>query len=55
MKNKVQHIKMQIENAKAIQWNASKMRDAVGVFSARRELEILWKKLEETRRNGAVE
>jgi hypothetical protein len=55
MKNKVQRIKEQIENAKRLQWNASQMRDARGVFAARRELENLWKQLDQARLCGAVE
>lgn len=42
----IQILKVQILNAKQIQWNASQMRRASGVFAAQRELETLYRKLD---------
>ena len=45
--NEIEFIKNQISNARRLQWNASQMRDAAGVFRMQRELEALYRKLDE--------
>jgi hypothetical protein len=42
----IENLKNQIANARRIQWNASQMRNAAGVFNCQRELETLYRKLD---------